>query len=96
MTGVPHGPRVIVALDYADGKAALALADRLDPGQCRLKVGKELFTAEGPTLVRTLVKQGFGVFLVLKFHDIPHTVAAACRERTHARPGSSRSRCSPA
>lgn len=74
-----HDPRVIVALDYAEGKAALALADRLDPRQCRLKVGKELFTAEGPALVRTLVERGFGVFLDLKFHDIPHTVAAACR-----------------
>jgi orotidine-5'-phosphate decarboxylase len=72
-------PRVIVALDFADGKAALGLADRLDPAQCRLKVGKELFTAEGPALVQELVRRGFGVFLDLKFHDIPNTVAAACR-----------------
>ena len=72
-------PRVIVALDFADGKVALALADRIDPAQCRLKVGNELFTAAGPALVQALVRRGFGVFLDLKFHDIPNTVAAACR-----------------
>jgi orotidine-5'-phosphate decarboxylase len=72
-------PRVIVALDFPDAKAALALADRLDSSQCRLKVGKELFTAEGPPLVQALVRRGFGLFLDLKFHDIPNTVAAACR-----------------
>jgi orotidine-5'-phosphate decarboxylase len=71
--------RVIVALDYADAGSALALADRLSPAECRLKVGKELFTAAGPELVRELVRKGFGVFLDLKFHDIPNTVAAACR-----------------
>ena len=74
-----HGPRVIVALDYADAESALALVDRLDPGMCRLKVGKELFTAAGPALVETLVRRGFAVFLDLKFHDIPNTVAGACR-----------------
>ena len=72
-------PRVIVALDYPDRAAALALVGRLDPAQCRLKVGKELFTATGPALVATLAERGFGVFLDLKFHDIPNTVAAACR-----------------
>ncbi len=72
-------PRVIVALDYPDAKSALALAGRLSSAECKLKVGKELFTAAGPELVRTLVDRGFGVFLDLKFHDIPHTVAAACR-----------------
>lgn len=72
-------PRVIVALDYPDAKSALALADRLSPSDCRLKVGKELFTSAGPGLVRQLVKMGFPVFLDLKFHDIPNTVAAACR-----------------
>jgi orotidine-5'-phosphate decarboxylase len=71
--------RVIVALDFADSSAALALADRIDPAQCRLKVGNELFTAAGPALVQALVRRGFGVFLDLKFHDIPNTVAAACR-----------------
>jgi orotidine-5'-phosphate decarboxylase len=72
-------PRVIVALDYPDAKSALALADRLSPSACKLKVGKELFTAAGPDLVKHLVKMGFPVFLDLKFHDIPNTVAAACR-----------------
>jgi orotidine-5'-phosphate decarboxylase len=72
-------PRVIVALDYADADAALALAQRLDPTQCKVKVGKELFTTAGPRLVEQLVARGFDVFLDLKFHDIPNTVAAACR-----------------
>jgi len=74
-----RGPRVIVALDYADAAAALALAGRLDPAQCRVKIGKELFTAAGPALVEALVARGFGVFLDLKYHDIPNTVASACR-----------------
>ncbi|MCL6555546.1 MAG: orotidine-5'-phosphate decarboxylase [Burkholderiales bacterium] len=72
-------PRIIVALDYAASAPALALARRLDPARCRLKVGKELFTAAGPALVEKLRAAGFEVFLDLKFHDIPHTVAAACR-----------------
>lgn len=72
-------PRVIVALDYADANGALALVERLDPALCRLKVGKELFTAAGPALVKSLVGRGFGVFLDLKYHDIPNTVASACR-----------------
>ena len=53
-------PRVIVALDYADASGALALVERLDPALCRLKVGKELFTAAGPALVKSLVERGFG------------------------------------
>ena len=72
-------PRVIVALDYPGAAAALALADRLHPSQCALKIGKELFTAAGPALVETLAKRGFPVFLDLKYHDIPTTVANACR-----------------
>ncbi len=72
-------PRVIVALDYADAESAFALAERLDPAMCRLKVGKELFTAAGPALVETLARHGFGIFLDLKYHDIPSTVAGACR-----------------
>ncbi len=72
-------PRVIVALDYASAAEALAMAGRLDPAQCRVKVGKELFTAAGPALVDGLVQRGFSVFLDLKFHDIPNTVAAACK-----------------
>lgn len=71
--------RIIVALDYPDGDSAWALTQRLDPGLCRVKVGKELFTAAGPELVRKLAGNGFEVFLDLKFHDIPHTVGAACR-----------------
>ena len=71
--------KIIVALDFADASSALALVGRLDPALCRLKVGKELFTAAGPDLVRALVARGFEVFLDLKFHDIPNTVAAACR-----------------
>jgi orotidine-5'-phosphate decarboxylase len=75
----PTNPRVIVALDFPDAQTALGLAARLDPALCRLKVGKELYTAAGPALVRSLVARGFSVFLDLKFHDIPNTVAAACR-----------------
>ncbi len=71
--------RVIVALDYAEAEPALALCARLDPRRCRVKVGKELFVSAGPDLVRRLVERGFGVFLDLKFHDIPNTVAGACR-----------------
>ncbi len=74
-----RGPRIIVALDYATAADALAMAGRLDPAQCRVKVGKELFTAAGPALVERLVQRGFDVFLDLKFHDIPNTVAAACK-----------------
>lgn len=73
-----NNPRIIVALDYAVVEQALALANRLDPASCRLKVGKELFTRGGPTLVETLMRRGFEIFLDLKFHDIPNTVAGAC------------------
>ena len=74
-----NSTKIIVALDFADAASALALVARLDPALCRLKVGKELFTVAGPDLVRALVARGFEVFLDLKFHDIPNTVAAACR-----------------
>ena len=70
--------RIIVALDFSDAARALDLADRLDPSRCRLKVGKEMFTRKGPGLVEELTRRGFQVFLDLKFHDIPNTVAAAC------------------
>lgn len=73
-----NSSRIIVALDYANSKEALALVQRLSPTRCRLKVGKELFTRAGPDLARTLVSKGFDVFLDLKFHDIPNTVAKAC------------------
>ena len=72
-------PRIIVALDYATREAAQDLVQRLDPAQCKLKVGKELFVTAGPDLVASLVDQGYQVFLDLKFQDIPNTVAAACR-----------------
>ncbi len=75
-------PRVIVALDFADPAHAMALTDRLDPRQCAVKVGKELFVAAGPEAVRRLVERGFNVFLDLKFHDIPNTVAHACAAAT--------------
>jgi orotidine-5'-phosphate decarboxylase len=68
---------VIVALDFANERSALALAEQLSPEHCRLKVGKELFTVAGPQLVNALVKRNFEVFLDLKFHDIPITVAKA-------------------
>jgi orotidine-5'-phosphate decarboxylase len=71
-------PRVIVALDYPEAGPALDLARRLDPKSCRVKVGKELFTAAGPGLVTQLQDAGFEIFLDLKYHDIPNTVAAAC------------------
>lgn len=67
----------VVALDYAQARDALQLADRLDPALCRLKVGKELFTRAGPDLVKQLHQRQFEVFLDLKFHDIPQTVASA-------------------
>lgn len=71
--------QIIVALDYASRDAANQLVERLDPTQCKLKVGKELFVAAGPDYVSALVQRGYDVFLDLKFHDIPNTVAAACR-----------------
>ena len=72
-------PRIIVALDIPQADAALAMADRLDAARCRVKVGKELFTRAGPGIVHALHARGFQVFLDLKFHDIPNTVAGACR-----------------
>jgi orotidine-5'-phosphate decarboxylase len=71
--------RIVVALDFPDAESALAMAGRLDPALCRLKVGKELFVSAGPAIVGRLHDAGFEVFLDLKFHDIPNTVAGACR-----------------
>jgi len=76
-------PRVIVALDFPDMMSAFGLAARLDPSACAVKVGKELFTVAEAGLVRELVRRGFRVFLDLKFHDIPNTVAQACIAATH-------------
>lgn len=72
-------PKIIVALDFPSAAPALALAQRLSPELCRLKVGKELFTATGPALLEELMKSGFEIFLDLKFHDIPNTTAQACK-----------------
>ena len=71
-------PKIIVALDYATAEAALVFVDQVEPSQCALKVGKELFTAAGPDFIKELVRRGFKVFLDLKYHDIPNTVAKAC------------------
>ena len=73
----PQDPKVIVALDMADSSSALQFIDRLEPGSCRLKVGKELFTAAGPQFIERLVSRNYDVFLDLKFHDIPNTVRKA-------------------
>jgi len=70
---------IIVAVDVADERAALNLMDALDPKLCRLKVGKELFTLAGPSIVEQMQNKGFEVFLDLKFHDIPNTVASAVK-----------------
>ena len=70
---------VIVALDFADEKSTLAFVRRLEPDTCQLKIGKELFTASGRHLAESLINQGFKLFLDLKYHDIPHTVAQACK-----------------
>lgn len=72
-------PKVIVALDYENQNDALAFVDNIDPTQCRLKVGKEMFTLFGPDFVRELHKRGFSVFLDLKFHDIPNTCSKAVK-----------------
>lgn len=72
-------PRIIVALDFSSTEQALLLANKIDPLLCRVKVGKELFTAAGPLIVEKLMGKGFEVFLDLKFHDIPSTVANACK-----------------
>jgi orotidine-5'-phosphate decarboxylase len=74
-----NNSRVIVSLDFPDGKQALDLCQKLDPENCKIKIGKELFTREGPALVEQLILNGFDIFLDLKYHDIPNTVASACR-----------------
>jgi len=71
--------KIIIALDYSSSEEALILVRQLKPELCKLKIGKELFTIAGPNLVRELVDMGYDVFLDLKFHDIPNTVAQACK-----------------
>ncbi|WP_104484288.1 orotidine-5'-phosphate decarboxylase [Acinetobacter indicus] len=68
---------IIVALDAKSHYDAMTIAEQLDPALCRVKVGKELFTHEGPAVVKALQDKGFEVFLDLKFHDIPNTTAQA-------------------
>jgi len=77
LTNLTHDPKVLVALDFADSDTALDFVKSLDAKSCRLKVGKELFAVAGPEFVKALVSQGFDVFLDLKYHDIPNTVAKA-------------------
>jgi len=77
VTKLTHDPKVLVALDFAESNAALDFVNSLDAKACRLKVGKELFAVAGPDFVKALVSQGFDVFLDLKYHDIPNTVAKA-------------------
>ena len=72
-----NDPKIIVALDFAEKQQALEFARKTTPAQCRLKVGKELFTSCGPAVVEELVADGYDVFLDLKFHDIPNTVQKA-------------------
>ena len=71
--------KIIVALDYEKESDALALVDQIDPNLCRLKVGKEMFTTLGMNFVKQLHQRNFDVFLDLKYHDIPNTVARAVR-----------------
>ncbi len=70
--------RIIVSLDFPEPSAAIRLTSQLDPERCRLKVGKELFTRAGPALIEQFVRDGYDIFLDLKYHDIPNTVASAC------------------
>ena len=74
----PNDPRVIVALDFPHTGPAFDLLTQIDPAQCRVKIGKEMFTRAGPAFVEKVAEEGFQIFLDLKYHDIPNTVAAAC------------------
>jgi len=76
-TQSPIQSPIVVALDFPTQEQALAMADQLDPKLCRVKVGKELYTATGPAILEQLHKRGYDVFLDLKFHDIPNTCAKA-------------------
>lgn len=80
MPNATAADRIIVALDFADAATAFAFVERLPPKSCRLKVGLELYTKAGAAFVSTLVARGHDVFLDLKFHDIPQTVARACAQ----------------
>ena len=71
--------KLIVALDFPSSNEALAFVNKLSPADCKLKVGFELFVSAGPEMVRQLTDKGFDIFLDLKFHDIPNTVASVCK-----------------
>lgn len=72
-------PKILLAMDFADKERAIDLAQTLSPNDCGLKVGKEMFTRFGAEIVHAFTKRGFFVFLDLKFHDIPNTVAQAVK-----------------
>lgn len=76
---IENDSRIIISLDYPSEADAVEFLKKVDPGQCRLKIGKELFTVAGPQFVRCLVDENFSIFLDLKFHDIPNTVSRACQ-----------------
>jgi len=76
---LPCTSKVIVALDFDSKDVALAFVKKLNPSECRIKIGKEMFTYLGPDFVKYICSLGFDVFLDLKFHDIPNTVAKACK-----------------
>ena len=73
-----NDPRIIISLDFSGAGEALAFLQKIDPAYCRVKIGKELFTRSGPLFVKQVIQLGFDVFLDLKYHDIPTTVAGAC------------------
>lgn len=79
MSNIKRDPKIVVALDFDQLNQAEAFVEKLDPQLCRLKVGKEMFTHFGPSFVKGLVDKNYDVFLDLKFHDIPNTVAKACQ-----------------
>ena len=79
MPKTPSENKILVALDFDNTQDLYALVDELDPKLCRLKIGKELFTSFGPEMVRSLQGKGFDIFLDLKYHDIPNTVAKAVK-----------------
>src|SRR5690606_1913008 len=74
-----QGPRIVVAMDFDNADSCIAMAKRLSPEYCRLKVGKELFTACGPKIIEKLMSLGFSIFLDLKFHDIQNTTGKAVK-----------------
>jgi orotidine-5'-phosphate decarboxylase len=74
-----QSPKIFVALDFGDENTAKTFVKKLSPNLCGLKVGKELFTSSGPSLIKWIHERGFSTFLDLKFHDIPTTVKKACR-----------------